>query len=280
MAIRPLKDLLSDALTKNSGDAYRQDIYYLAERTFGLTFEDIFLKREESVEDSLFLNRLNRYQQGEPLYYILGSAPFFKRDFLVDKRVLIPRNETEELVSEVIETIGKSGLRQPKIIDVGTGSGCIAITMSLEISDAYVEGVDISSDALTLAKENNERLGGNVSFYRSDCLEEAIRNKKKFDVLVSNPPYIDPNAFVDKSVLDFEPKLALFAEERGLAVYRKIFSQMPEVMNEKALAFFEISPEQETSLSEMIKKELLDYEYRFKRDINGHKRFLLLKKGL
>lgn len=278
MAIRPLKEVLSDALRKPTDDAYRQDVYYLAQKIFGLTLNDICLKREISVEDSLFLKALDRYEKGEPLYYILGSAPFLGRMFSVDRRVLIPRNETEELVAEAGEAIRKSKIKNPDIVDVGTGSGCIAVTLSLEFPDAHIDATDLSSEALTLAKENNDRLGGKVDFYRSDVLEEVIRRKKKYDVLISNPPYIAPGSFVAESVRDYEPGIALFAEDKGLAVYRKIFAQMPEAMKDNAMAFFEISPEQQEDLTDIVRNALPDYTYSFKRDINGYTRFLIVKR--
>ena len=278
MANRLVKDILLEALKINSDEAYKQDIYYLAQKAFSLSLEELILKENEIVDDAIFIQYLKRYLDKEPLYYILGKAPFYKREFTVNNNVLIPRNETEELVYLTLNKIKEKKIINPRIIDVGSGSGCISITLDKEIKDSFVTGVDISLEALKVAKTNNEELKANVNFYQSDCLKNVVKNKEKYDVLVSNPPYIDKEQFVDASVLKYEPHLALFAENKGLAIYEKIFLDLDLVLNENGFAFFEISPDLKDGLIKLINKILPTYKYDFIFDINNFLRFLYLEK--
>lgn len=278
MANRKLKDLINLSIKINQEEAFKQDIYYLVEKVFSLSLEEIILNENRIVDDELFQKLLSRYLNGEPLYYLLNEAPFCGRLFYVDNSVLIPRNETEELVYLVIDYIRKEHIVEPKVIDIGTGSGCIAITLDLNLKDAKIDGVDISLDALKVAKYNQEKLNSKVNFFHSDCLNESLLNKSNYDIIVSNPPYIDRNNFVEESVLKYEPHIALFAENRGLAIYEKIFGQMPLVLNKHSAAFFEISPEQEKDLIILIKKYLPDFQYKFVKDINDFVRFLILSR--
>ncbi|MDD7736190.1 MAG: peptide chain release factor N(5)-glutamine methyltransferase [Bacilli bacterium] len=278
MANRLVKDILLEALKINSDEAYKQDIYYLAQKAFSLSLEELILKENEIVDDAIFIQYLKRYLDKEPLYYILGKAPFYKREFTVNNNVLIPRNETEELVYLTLNKIKEKKIINPRIIDVGSGSGCISITLDKEIKDSFVTGVDISLEALKVAKTNNEELKANVNFYQSDCLKNVVKNKEKYDVLVSNPPYIDKEQFVEESVLKYEPHLALFAENKGLAIYEKIFLDLDLVLNENGFAFFEISPDLKDGLIKLINKILPTYKYDFIFDINNFLRFLYLEK--
>ena len=278
MANRLVKDILLEALKINSDEAYKQDIYYLAQKAFSLSLEELILKENEIVDDAIFIQYLKRDLDKEPLYYILGKAPFYKREFTVNNNVLIPRNETEELVYLTLNKIKEKKIINPRIIDVGSGSGCISITLDKEIKDSFVTGVDISLEALKVAKTNNEELKANVNFYQSDCLKNVVKNKEKYDVLVSNPPYIDKEQFVEESVLKYEPHLALFAENKGLAIYEKIFLDLDLVLNENGFAFFEISPDLKDGLIKLINKILPTYKYDFIFDINNFLRFLYLEK--
>ena len=278
MANRLVKDILLEALKINSDEAYKQDIYYLAQKAFSLSLEELILKENEVVDDNIFNQYLKRYLDKEPLYYILGKAPFYKREFIVNNKVLIPRNETEELVYLTIKKIKEKKLTNPKIIDVGSGSGCISITLDKEIIDSLVTGVDISLEALEVAKANNKNLEANVNFYQSDCLKNVVKNKEKFNVLISNPPYIDKEQFVEESVLKYEPHLALFAEKKGLAIYEKIFLDLDLVLEENGFAIFEISPDLKEGLIGLLRLILPNYRYEFIFDINHFLRFLYIEK--
>lgn len=278
MANRLVKEILIDALKISDDEAYKQDIYYLAQKAFSLSLEELILKENEVVDDNIFNQYLKRYLDKEPLYYILGKAPFYRREFIVNNKVLIPRNETEELVYLTIKKIKEKKLTNPKIIDVGSGSGCISITLDKEIIDSLVTGVDISLEALEVAKANNKNLEANVNFYQSDCLKNVVKNKEKFNVLISNPPYIDKEQFVEESVLKYEPHLALFAEKKGLAIYEKIFRDLDLVLEEHGFAIFEISPDLKDGLIELLRLILPNYRYEFIFDINHFLRFLYIEK--
>lgn len=167
-------------------------------------------------------------EEGIPLAYIMGKKEFYGRDFVVTRDVLIPRPETEALI-DIIK--GLDLPRQPRFLDVGTGSGCIAITLALEFPQAKVYASDLSTEALTVANENDVQLEGRVEFMHSDMLDEiSLLTLGPFDVLVANLPYVDPRwDFIDTEALAREPVMALYAMgEKGLAMYRRLFNGIYE----------------------------------------------------
>lgn len=159
---------------------------------------------------------LTRRESGEPLAYILGYREFYGRRFAVRPGVLIPRQETEVLVETALAGLAKGG----PVLDIGVGSGAIAITLKLERPDTAVTGVDISPKALEIARENAENLGADVRFFESD-LFQAVEGEK-FDLVVSNPPYVAKGDVLPREVSDFEPAQALFADDDGLAIYKRL----------------------------------------------------------
>lgn len=169
----------------------------------------------------------HRMIQGEPVAYLLGHKEFFGMDFIVDRRVLIPRPETEHLVEWVLEYLQGSGIPQPRILDVGTGSGCIALSIVKNFPAARVTGVDISREALEVASLNAQRhnLTSRAEFFVSDLLA-AVQHP--FDIIVANLPYIGEKrfSFVSKSARDYEPHVALFGGEDGLGLYDRFFQQL------------------------------------------------------
>ena len=184
---------------------------------------NVYLRFEEPLSQSqltILRNWVKRRLQNEPLQYITGSCDFYGRQFLINSKVLIPRPETERLVDIAIEKM--NGINSPSILDVGTGSGCIATTLGLEILDSKVMGVDISLDALEVANENKARLcSENVLFIEMDILNTFPA--KLFDLLISNPPYIPKNEMENlmKDVKDFEPVIALEDENKGFTFYKR-----------------------------------------------------------
>lgn len=176
----------------------------------------------------------------EPVQYILGFAEFYSRRFKVSPAVLIPRPETEELVEAVVQARGsESGL---KVLDLCTGSGCIAWTLAFELSDAEVTAVDISTEALDIARSQFE---GKVDFVQADVLAETLPLDGPFDVIVSNPPYILNEEKLDmrRNVLDYEPDIALFAPDSDpLAFYRAIARHAERLLAPGGLAVLEINP--------------------------------------
>ena len=172
-----------------------------------------------------------------PVQYIIGEAYFMGEFFKVTHDVLIPRDETEILVTKAIDIIKENNLKN--VLDIGTGSGCIACTIANR-TDAVVLGVDISSDALRIALDNVTRLGiNNKAVFRKSDLYDKIREEEKFDMIISNPPYI-PKGTILEPELAHEPEIALFAEENGLQIYRKIVLDAPKFLNPDGWLIFEL----------------------------------------
>ena len=184
-------------------------------------------ERELTTEEkSRYDEVISQRAAGVPSQYITGHQEFWGLDFVVSPEVLIPRPETEHLVETVLELARE--VPRPRIVDVGTGSGCIALALSNELKNAEVYGVDLSGDALEIARANAARLqlDGRVRFLRSDVLE-ALAEESDFDFVVSNPPYVghDEADKVQRSVFEFEPRMAVFAGEHGLDVIRPLIEQ-------------------------------------------------------
>ena len=271
---KKLKDIYSQSLIYvDEINVSKRDIKYLIKETFSLTNVDFILKQDESFDDALFVDRLEELKKGKPVEYILGYASFCLLKFKVDENTLIPRSETEDLVYRTIEFVKKMGLRKPRILDIGSGSGCISITLNKMLIDSIVESVDISSKALEVAKENNVLNNTNVEFYQSDCFEKV---NGTFDVIISNPPYIDRNSYVQESVLKYEPHTALFADDNGLAIYKRIIEKLLSYVNRPSIVAFEISPDLVDRLEMLIKEHLGECEYSFEKDLNGFDRFLFI----
>ncbi len=198
---------------------------WLAEALFELSRVELLQKAHEPVKEiqvQKFQTALRKRLKGMPLAYVINRGHFFGRDFFVDKRVLIPRPETELIVALMLKAQSKLPLKSPQILDLGTGSGCIGITLALEIADAQVTLVDISQDAIEVAKINAHQLAPEkkIDFVVSDVskLETAAPinlQKEKFDWVVMNPPYIKNSEKLDASVQEYEPHGALFGGVKG-----------------------------------------------------------------
>lgn len=192
------------------------------EQIFAYPERDLNLEETKRVE-----NFWSRIEKGEPLAYILGHKDFHGITLKTDKRALIPRPETEFLVEKAIDLVGD--IKEPRILDVGTGSGAIALALAEALPKAFVFGSDVSSDAIDLARENAKRLDleSRVEFWVSDLLGE-IPADLKIDVLVANLPYIGEEKFdfVEKNVANYEPSVALFGGYDGLRLYEKLFEQV------------------------------------------------------
>lgn len=193
------------------------------DRAYLLAHPDQTLDR---AQEKTFHDWVTKRAEHFPLQYLAGQQEFFGREFRVGPSVLIPRPETELLVEEAIFELKAREVDHPFILDVGTGSGCIAVTLACELSACRVVASDISAEALRVASENARRLGviRQIDFLQANALEAFGPRAKRFDLIVCNPPYGDPESpDVDLSVRRFEPAQAVFAAERGLGVYRQIF---------------------------------------------------------
>ena len=207
----------------------------LAVRVLGCDRAYLFAHPEREMggsEQAHYDSLLARRASGEPLQYLTGHQEFWKADFVVSPAVLIPRPETEHLIEAVLDLIHHFCLGpQLKLIDVGTGSGAIAISLARELPQAEVHAVDLSAAALEVARTNGERLGAHVQFGESDVLA-AIARDASFDFVVSNPPYVglDEADKVQAVVKHYEPHMAVFAGDDGLAVIRRLIPQAQEAL--------------------------------------------------
>ncbi|CAK8054567.1 peptide chain release factor N(5)-glutamine methyltransferase [Eupransor demetentiae] len=215
---------------------------------------------------------------GRPPQYILGSAPFYGREFQVDERVLIPRPETEQLVEWILADLKERAAGPIDVLDIGTGSGAIMLTLALE--NKAVQGVasDISLDALALAGQNLRafNLGERVELRPSDVWENLTG--ETFNIIVSNPPYIAPDdPEVDDSVNAYEPHQALYADEQGLAIYREIAAGLADHLKAGGAAYFEIGYTQGPALLELFQQAVPDAEVSLKQDFAGLDRMIRVK---
>ncbi|ASK62070.1 protein-(glutamine-N5) methyltransferase, release factor-specific [Virgibacillus phasianinus] len=209
-------------------------------------------------------------ETGMPIQHITGAESFYGREFIVNKDVLIPRPETEELIEHILQ----NAKDEPQTIaDIGTGSGIIAITLALELPLAKVYATDLSKSALDIAKQNAKRLGANVTFMQGDFVQPVVDKGINPDILVSNPPYIAPadESLLSDTVRKFDPHLALFADENGLAAYKQIIHSMPPSVKKTV---FEIGHEQGRAVSQLIKNKYPKADVAVIKDINGHDRII------
>lgn len=214
-----------------------------------------------------------RLNNNEPVQYIVGNVDFYGYIFDVNKNVLIPRRETEELTEKVLKRIQE--FTKPVIIDVGTGSGAIAVALSKKL-DTHVYASDISNDALEVAKKNSFNNEANVSFLQGDMLEPYIKNNIKVDVIVSNPPYIKENEVIEDVVKNNEPHLALYAKNDGLEFYESILKNAKKVLNDKFLIAFEIGESQANDVKDLAKKYLNDVIVEIEKDLSDKDRFVFV----
>lgn len=208
---------------------------------------------DEECEISDLDSIVKELRRGRPVQYVLGIAEFCELDFEVAEGVLIPRPETEELVYHIVET-AKRGAR---ILDVGTGSGAIAIALAKFVKDADVVAIDISSKALAIAKRNAERLGVDVEFGEADALGD-LSALGEFDIIVSNPPYIPQSDIVDmrKNVVDFEPHGALFVPDNDiLRFYRATAENATKMLREGGSLWFEIYERAGEEICSMLREK-------------------------
>lgn len=216
---------------------------------------------------------IKRLENGEPVQYIVGNVDFYGYILNVNKDVLIPRRETEELVEEVIK---RSKLfNNPTIIDIGTGSGAIAISLSKELN-CHVYASDISNKALMVAKENAIKNNANITFLQGDMLKPFIDNKIKVDIIVSNPPYIKENEEIEDIVKNNEPNIALYAKNNGLEFYESILKDANKVLKEKYLIAFEIGKTQGNDIKLLAHKYLGNVKVEIKKDLSLNDRFIFV----
>ncbi|MGP6138695.1 MULTISPECIES: peptide chain release factor N(5)-glutamine methyltransferase [unclassified Jeotgalibaca] len=225
-----------------------------------------------------YLDDLNEFIKGKPLQYIVGKEWFYGLPLMVTADTLIPRPETEELVHTALHHLKEEkGSESLRILDIGTGSGAIAIAMKNERLQDEVTATDISQAALDVAKKNAEAHQLQIRFLQGDLLEPV--SLETFDCIISNPPYISYNEtdVMDESVLNYEPHTALFAENEGMSLYERLAYTLPFHLKTDGCLFMEIGYQQGEKLQDLYKKAFPDKEVTIQQDINGLDRMLIVK---
>jgi len=282
--VRRILDWTTAHLAKHASDSPRLDAEVLlafarsCERIRLYTnYEDIVTDEQRTTMRSL----VQRRSKAEPVAYLVGKQEFFGLDFYVDRNVLIPRPDTETLVMELVEEAQK--LTSPRILDLCTGSGCVAIAAASNCSTASFLATDISEAALAIAQQNAETNGlqEQIRFLKSDCFNQ-IPAEAQFDLIASNPPYI-PDAEIetlDADVRQHEPRLALSGGADGLDFYRKIIQEAVPRLKEGGQLLLEFSPEQEADLQELLTTSGNYRNIRVKTDLANRARVIIAQKCL
>lgn len=220
---------------------------------------------------------IKELEEGRPVQYIVGNTNFYGYEFKVNKNTLIPRFETELLVEKTCNYIKKYfDNNKIKILDIGTGTGCIAITLNKLLDNSFVTGVDISKEALEVAKENNKINNANVNFLESDVFSNI---SDRYDVIISNPPYIsyDDNEIMDV-VKNNEPHLALYAPDNGLYFYDKIIGESKKYLNDRFIMAFEMGYKQGTDIVDIINKYYDNINISVEKDYSEKTRYIFMWK--
>lgn len=248
MVIRKIKKEIENILGLH-------DAQLLITAVLNISYTDYLLKDSLELpqnEADKLINLANRIKGGEPLQYVVGMTEFMSLKFHVTPDVLIPRQDTEILVETACEYIKDKKLN---VLDIGTGSGCVAISIARYCSKCAVTTVDISKAALKVAKRNAEENGVNVEFINCDILKEYP--ERKFDIIVSNPPYIPTKDIygLDTTVKDYEPFTALDGGDDGLDFYRRIINIAPLILNKNGALMFEVGHDQADSVASLCQKD-------------------------
>lgn len=226
-----------------------------------------------------YLNNLDVYKEaiaklikGIPIQYVVGNVDFYGLIFDINENVLIPRFETEELVEKSIKYINDFFKNKVDIVDIGTGSGCIAISLKKNL-ECNMDAVDISNKALEVAKKNAKKLEANIKFYKGDLLTPL---DKKYDVIISNPPYIADNEDIMEMVKNNEPHIALYADNEGLKNYEEILKNAKAYLKDKSMIIFEIGQTQGVKIREIALKYFPNSTVKIEKDMQGRDRFIFI----
>ncbi|WP_010662036.1 peptide chain release factor N(5)-glutamine methyltransferase [Marinilabilia salmonicolor] len=254
-----------------------QFVWLIFDHLHGWTKTDMLLREDTKLTDSdhLFVqNVLERLKNHEPIQYIIGETEFFGLSFDVNPSVLIPRPETEELVEWILESVTAD--KSLRILDIGTGSGCIAVSLARHLPGATVTAWDVSSDALMVAENNARKNKAVVSFVQKDVLKITPDEMEQYDIIVSNPPYVREleKDMMKENVLNHEPQLALFVEDHDpLVFYRHITRLATESLLPDGLLFFEINRDMGRETMELLADNGFR-ETELRKDLSGNFRML------
>ena len=269
------KDFEEQLITQGE-EAESLSFVYRSLKNLSFTNFILAIQQEITPDEKEFVESIYKQLAAHvPAQYIIGQAEFYGMELKVDERVLIPRPETEELVELILIENAKPN---QSVLDIGTGSGAIALALAKNRPDWLVTASDISPDALNLASENASLQDLKISFKKSDCFEEIAEN---YDIIVSNPPYISraDESEVGLNVLHSEPHLALFAEEDGLAIYRKIAQEAKNHLREGGKIYLEIGYKQGHSVPALFRKYLPEKRVRTLKDQFGQDRMVVVDDG-
>ena len=274
-----LAQLFSDfeeELIRQGEEAESLSFVYRSLKNLSFTDFVFALQQEVTEEEEVFVKGI--FQQlaaHKPAQYIIGQADFYGMQLKVDERVLIPRPETEELVELILDENHEENL---SVLDIGTGSGAIALVLSKNRPDWSVTAADISQEALELARENAKNQNLQIFLKKSDCFTEI---SEKYDIIVSNPPYIsrEDESEVGSNVLHSEPHLALFADEDGLAIYRRIAEDAKDYLKDGGKIYLEIGYKQGQSVPDLFRKHLPGKRVRTLKDQFGQDRMVVVDDG-
>ncbi len=235
---------------------------------------------EETVEEDIiekYKKEVEAILNNEPMQYVIGNVNFYGNKFYIDKRVLIPRFETEELVENTIEYVNKYFDEPIDIIDLGCGSGNIGITLEKKINVNKLDLVDISTDALEVAKINIKNLNSKANILQNDMLDNIIN---KYDLIISNPPYIKEDEEIEEIVKNNEPHLALYAKEDGLFFYKKILKNVKKNLKDRSIIAFEIGSDEKDDIIKIIREELPNSQIITKKDLQQRDRMIFIFNGI
>ena len=250
-------------------------LMYMLDESPQLFSNSLSEQMSKETEDKYFSLIEKHIEEDVPLSHLVGFEYFYDRKYKVTKDVLSPRMETEELIYKVIEYVKTTNKNNLKILDLCTGSGIIAITLKKELEQVSVDIIasDISEKAIEVAKENAQIHNADIRFIQSDIFNNI---DDKFDIIVSNPPYIDrkDEVTMQDNVLKYDPHLALFAEEEGMYFYRKIIEQANDYLDENGVIFFEIGYDQKDKIIKLA--DMNGYSGEVYKDINGRDRMAFL----
>lgn len=227
------------------------------------------------MEPSKLEEGIEKLKDHIPVQYIVGNVDFYNLNLIVNENVLIPRFETEELVEKTIEYASAFFDKEISILDIGTGSGCIALSLKKNLSSSLVDAVDVSTSALGVALENAKRNNLDVNFFISDIFSNV---NKKYDLIISNPPYIAYDEEIMDVVKNNEPHLALYAENQGYYFYEEIIKNASNYLNDKCMLAFEIGQSQGKRIKELVHLYMNQAKVILKKDMQNKDRFIFVFK--
>lgn len=263
-------------------DKEESSVVLLLEHIANLETNALYMRMNEEIEEDI-VNKFNSIfdvylYDNKPIQYLIGTSCFYGYDFIVNEDVLIPRYETEELVENILYRYDEHfSNKKVDVADCATGSGCIAIALALEEKNMRVVASDISNEALSVARKNNEKFNAGVEFLQGDMLKPF--EGRKFDIFVSNPPYIPEDEEVMSLVKDNEPNIALFGGNDGMKFYRIILSGVKPLLKEKALIAFEHGYDKKGEMIKLSKEYFPNSKCEVLKDLEGKDRMTFIYVG-